>query len=93
MRVNGFSVKKSRGYLIKETLFMTIVGLLCAVIYGAPLAGLVIGFMDQPDTKLGTSIIPKAWIFAVLIEGIFATIINYFAFRKVKNLKVTDINS
>ena len=93
MRVNGFSVKKSKGYLIKETLFMTIVGLLFAVIYGAPLAGLVIGFMDQPDTNLGKSLIPKAWLFAVLIEGLFAAIINYFAFRKVKKFKVTDINS
>ena len=93
MRVNGFSTKQAIGYLRKETIATLVIGLALAVLYGTPLSSMIINMLDQPDTLLVREFNIYAWLIAIVFESIFAACINKFAFRKVKKLKVTDINS
>lgn len=91
MRVNGFSVKQAKGYLSKETVFTTGLGLALGVILGAILAPPVIGLLEQPDLEFVKSFHPIAWIIAVALEAVFAILINSVIFNKVKKLNLRDI--
>ena len=93
MRVNGFSVRQCIGYLIRETLTTAILGFIIAVLLGAFISRLVVGMIEQPDTMLDRAFQPDSWVIAVLLEAVFASVIDFLVFRKVKKLKVTDVNN
>jgi len=93
MRVNGFSMKQCIGYLIRETLTTTLLGFAIAIGLGGLIAYFLVRLIEQPDAMLNRSFMPMCWIAAILLEGLFATCINAFVFRKVRKIKVTDINN
>ena len=91
MRINGFSIKQTKGYLSKETIVTTVAGVALGVLGGAVLAPFIIKAMEQPDLQFIRNFHPAAWIIAVAIEAIFATVINSLVFRKVKDLDFRDV--
>ena len=93
MRVNGFSTKQCIGYLTRETVATTIISFILAVVVGVIVARIMIGFIETDYTMHERSISIKAWVLAICLETIFAGIIDFLAFRKVKNLKVSDITA
>jgi ABC-type antimicrobial peptide transport system permease subunit len=93
MRVNGFSMKQGIGYLIRETLTTTLLGFVIAVGLGGTISLFLVRLIEQPDAMLDRRFMPLCWVAAILLEGLFAACINAFVFRKVRNIKVTDINN
>ncbi len=91
MRVNGFSTRQCIGYLVRESVISTVTGLILAVILGSLISRNLVMLVEQPETMLNRSFMPKCWVFAILMESAFAFMIDAIAFRKVKKLKVTDI--
>lgn len=91
MRINGFSIKQTKGYLSKETVVTTIAGLVLGVVAGSILTPFVIRTMEQPDLQFIRSFHPVAWVAAVALEALFAAIINGLVFRKVKDLNFRDV--
>ena len=91
MRVNGFSVKKTIGYLSRETILTTIIGIVLSVALGAIAVPIVIRMMEQPDLQFVRTFNPRAWIIAAAIEATFATVVNSLVFNKVKKLNLKDI--
>lgn len=92
MRVNGFSVKQTRGYLVKEAVITTAAGLALGVLFGYWATPRIIMKMQQPDLEFVKSFHPMAWIISVALEGAFAAIIYTLIFRKVKDLDLKDIS-
>lgn len=91
MRINGFSVKKTIGYLAKETVLTTIIGVALGVTCGAIFTPLLIRLMEQPDLQFIRTFHPLAWIIAVILEAAFAITVNSIVFNKVKKLNLKDI--
>lgn len=91
MRVNGFSIKKTKGYLIRETVLTTILGVVFGVISGVVVANIVIKLIEQPILQFDRDFKPLAWIIAVAIEGVFALVINSVVFNKIKKFNLKDI--
>ena len=91
MRINGFSIKQTRGYLAKETVVTAAVGVALGVLIGSVLAPLIIRMVEQPDLQFVRTFHPAAWIIAVILEVIFAIVINSLVFRKVKDLNLRDV--
>ncbi|MBQ7246013.1 MAG: hypothetical protein IJS33_03740 [Firmicutes bacterium] len=91
MRINGFSVKKTIGYLAKETVLTTIIGVALGVTCGAIFTPLLIRVMEQPDLQFIRTFHPLAWIIAVILEAAFAITVNSIVFNKVKKLNLKDI--
>ena len=91
MRVNGFTIKETKGYLSKESILTTGAGLLLGVLVGAILTPLIIKAVQQPDLEFVKSFQVIAWAVAVALEGVFAAVINSFVYRKVKDLNLRDI--
>jgi ABC-type antimicrobial peptide transport system permease subunit len=91
MRINGFSIKQTRGYLSKETFVTTAVGVMLGVLAGAVITPFIIKTMEQPDLQFIRSFHPVAWIAAVALEVLFAVVIYSLVFRKVKDLDFRDV--
>ena len=91
MRVNGFTVRECRGYLSKESLYTTVIGLAVGVLAGAVLTPLIIKAVQQPDLEFDKSFHITAWAAAVIMEALFAALINSFVYRKIKDLRLRDI--
>jgi ABC-type antimicrobial peptide transport system permease subunit len=91
MRINGFSIRQTKAYLSRETVFTTLIGLILGVAAGALVTPYVIRLVQQPDLEFIKSFSLTAWGCAVGLETLFAVVINSFVFRKVKDLNLRDI--
>lgn len=91
MRINGFSVKQTKGYLTREAIITTAVGLVLGVALGAIITPPVIAILQQPDLEFVKHFHVSAWAVAVVLEAAFAIIINTVVFNKVKKLNLRDI--
>ncbi len=91
MRVNGFKIKETKGYLSRESILTTAVGLVLGLIAGALLTPFAISYLQQPDLEFVKTFQPVAWGAAVGLEALFSVIINTLVYRKVKDLNLRDI--
>ena len=91
MDINGFNHKERMGYLLRETIVTTALGLILGVLFGACMTEPVVKIIESPDTMCVRSFNWKAWAVAIAMESLFALIINMYAFRKVKRLNIGDL--
>jgi len=91
MRINGFSIKQTRGYLARETIITTAVGIALGVLVGAIITPPLIVKIQPPDLEFIKSFQIQAWALAVGLETLFSIVINAIVFRKIKDLNFRDI--
>ena len=91
MRINGFSIKQTKGYLARETVVTTAAGVVLGVLLGSVFTPFIIKTVEQPDLQFIRTFHPAAWVAAVVMEVVFAVIINSLVFRKVRNLNFRDV--
>lgn len=91
MRVNGFSIKQTRGYLVREAVLTSLVGLAAGVIVGSLLTPFAVHILEPADLQFDRSYHAIAWIIAAGIEGLFALIIYGIVFKRIKRFNLKDI--
>ena len=91
MRVNGFSLWQTAGYLIRETVFVTFVGMLLAVVTGMLINSHVMRILEQPDVQFIREPSLRLWLSAALIEAVFMAIISTVSFWKIRKLSLREI--
>ena len=92
MRVNGFTLCQVINYVAKEFVITTSIGIVLGLMSGSLLGLRVIKLLESDQIQFDRSIQWNGWIFSVLITLVFVTAICIPAFRKIKYLKLTDIN-
>ena len=91
MRINGFTVRECIGYLLRETVFTTVIGILSGVAAGTWIGYWIIRSVELPYAQFDRSVCVPAWIYAAGITVLFTVVIHAIALRKVGKLKLTDI--
>ena len=91
MRVNGFSVKEVIGYVLRETVVTTILGIILGFGMGSAVEYLIVRKLEQPVIGLFRGVSPLSWLIAAALTVVFTAIVNLIALRPVKNLKLTDV--
>ena len=91
MRINGFSIKQAKGYLIKEAVLTTVIGLAVGVIIGSLLTPFAVRILEPADLQFDRSYQPLAWVFAAALEGTFALLIYSVIFNRIKRFDLRDI--
>lgn len=91
MRVNGFSQKQTDGYLVRETVFVTLTGLALAIILGMTFTGVFVRGLEQPDVQFIRTPNFFYWGTAALIEALFAFVINLISFRQTRKFQLREI--
>ena len=91
MRINGFTVKELIGYLLRETVLTTAVGIILGIAAGCGIGYYIVRSVELPYTQFDRSVNAAAWLYAAGITALFAVVINAIALQKVKKLKLNDI--
>lgn len=91
MRINGFSIRQTKGYLTRESVLTTVIGLAAGVLAGSLLSPVFIRILEPADLQFDRTYQLAAWIAAVGLEGLFALIIYSSTFRRIRNLNLRDL--
>lgn len=88
MRVNGFSVRQVVGYLVRESLFTTIFGIVLSVVGGIPFSVMLVSAVSNTSLTLPGDPSVFAWTMSVMLSVQFAFVIDFISFRKVKKVSI-----
>ena len=91
MRVNGFTVKEVVGYMLRETILTTALGVLLGMAVGSGIAYRICRTLDQPFLQLLRTPSVPAWLVGAALTLFFTALVNIIALRPVKHLKLTDV--
>ena len=92
MRINGFTVGEVKGYVLRETVITTVLGIALGIAFGSYISYRMIRSMEQPFVQFERGLSPKAWLLGTVITVFFAVVINTAALHKVKRLNLTDVS-
>ena len=91
MRVNGFSMLQVVGYLAREAVLVTGLGIALGIVAGIPFATFMIKQVEMAEFMFDRGPFPVAWIISGILCALFSLIINTIAFGRIKWIPVTDI--
>ena len=91
MDINGFTYRERIGYLLRETIATTALGLLGGVLFGMAVTEPIVRIIESPDTMCVRAVNWKAWAVGVAAEAAFALLINLYAYRGVKHFDKGDL--
>ena len=91
MRINGFTVKEVIGYVLRETVITTLLGILLGIAIGSGIGYKIVRSLEQSFVQFDRSVAVSAWAIGAAMTVLFTVIVNIIALRKVKNLKLTDV--
>ncbi len=91
MKVNGFSNGQVIGYLAREILLTTSLGLLLGLAVGIPVTNVVIRSVEADGFMYLRKTYMMAWVLAVSCNALFALLINKVSFSRIGKIPLTDI--
>ena len=91
MRINGFTTKECVRYAAWDLIITTAVGTALGLVLGGVLGRKILCMMEQPYIQFVRSPDWRSFVLGALITRGFSWIINAFALRRVKHLKLSDI--
>lgn len=91
MKVNGFSNAEVIGYLVREVLLTTGLGIILGLLVGIPATYFIIQGVESEGFMFLRKTYVAAWALAVSCEVIFALLIYSISFSKIKKIPLTDI--
>ena len=91
MRVNGFSNAEVIGYLVREVLVTTGLGIMLGLLIGIPATSVIIRSVESDGFMFLRKTYASAWILAVSCETLFTLIINTISFSRVNKVPLSDI--
>ncbi|MBR3039044.1 MAG: FtsX-like permease family protein [Lachnospiraceae bacterium] len=92
MRINGFSLRETIGYVARESIFTFCIGIAVGIIGGVLFSIFMIPITETVQLFFVRSPYPPAWVMALLLNILFTVCIDAIAFRKVAKIPVTDIS-
>lgn len=91
MRVNGFTVREVIGYVLRETVLTTVLGIVFGIGVGSLVSYAIVRSLEQEFLRFVRGVDCFAWLMGAVLTVVFTVAVNFIALRKVKNLKLTDI--
>ena len=92
MRVNGFSMWQVTGYLARETILVTGIGIALGIALGVPFAGVVIRQVEVSQFVFERAPYAAAWVVSGLLCALFSVVINAIAYRRIRKVPISDIS-
>ena len=90
LRINGFTVKRTVGYLLREIAVTTAAGIVLGVAAGAFMAYHILRSLEQTFVQFDRSVSLPAWALGAGIAILFAVVVNWLVLRRVKDLNLAD---
>ena len=92
MRINGFTVRETINYVLKENIFTTLIGIVFGLIVGEFITKYILAMCNSIQMQLLQDVNWLACGLSALITLFFSFVINMIALSKVRRLKLNDLN-
>ncbi len=90
MRINGFTVRETVEYIIREVVFTTSLGIVLGILFGMSISYSVLYKMEQVHMMFVRTPSVSASIFGAVITALFTAVIYGISLKKIKNLNLKD---
>lgn len=90
MRVNGFTIGETVGYILKENILTTAIGILLGLLSGQVASHIILSSLERVELQMIRGPIPEAYLFSALITLFFAIVVNLIALRRIRRLNFRD---
>lgn len=90
IKVLGFYDKEVYDYLNRETIILTIVGIILGLVGGYFLSSFIMGTCEVKMLRFDKVINIQSYIYAILITVIFTLIVNVFTYCTLKKIKMIE---
>ena len=91
MRINGFTVRETVNYILRENILTTAAGLVLGLIVGNIASLINLSTVEHTDVQMPRYINLPSCVFSVLITLLFAAIVNFIALYDIRKLKLNKI--
>ena len=91
MRINGFTVGETIGYMMREAVITTFIGIVMGCLIGYFMAYRILCALEQPYIHLVKEPSILAWIIGAGITILFTSVVYLAVLIKIKTLKLSDI--
>ena len=92
LRVNGFSMRQVVGYLIRETVLTSGIGILLGVLLGVPFASFIVRKVEVSQIMFVRTPFVNAWVISAVLCAAFSLTINAIAFRRIRDVPLTNLS-
>ena len=92
MRINGFSVKKTKQYIYRDNIVLTILGILLGIVAGVALGMWVLSSLQKKGDNFYMVPNLTACLVGIGLSGVFSLITNIISLRQIDKMKVSDLN-
>ncbi|SCW30342.1 Predicted membrane protein [Ruminococcaceae bacterium YRB3002] len=93
MRINGFSLGQTIGYISSEFIASTVLGIIGGLLCGSLLGYIILNLIESDQIRFDRSIQWTGWLLSALITAIFMVLICVPTLRKIKFFKLSDMTS
>ncbi|MCQ2408203.1 MAG: FtsX-like permease family protein [Oscillospiraceae bacterium] len=90
MRVNGFTIGETVGYILKENILTTAAGILLGLLSGQVASQIILSSLERVELQMIRGPIPEAYLFSGLITLFFALVVNLIALSRIRQLNFRD---
>ncbi|MBO6016843.1 MAG: ABC transporter permease, partial [Oscillospiraceae bacterium] len=92
MRINGFTSSECIRYLALDLVVTTVLGTAVGLVLGGLMGSRILRVTETPYIQMIREPRFESFLFAALITFAFSALTNGFALRRIRKLKLTDIN-
>ena len=90
MRVNGFTMGETAAYILRENVVTTLAGIVLGLVVGYLAAWYILRTIDRVELMMIRDFMPSPGLYSALITLVFAALVNAFALREIRKLKLAD---
>jgi len=92
MRINGFTMRETVNYILRENIMTTAAGLVIGLVVGSILSRFNLSSLERVDMQMIRHVSIPSCVYAVLITLFFAAVVNFIALRSIKTLKLNRVD-
>ncbi|MDD6881692.1 MAG: hypothetical protein PUE18_08995 [Firmicutes bacterium] len=92
LMINGFSVRDARQYISRDTIVLTVFGIILGIAFGVIMGNITIITLEPDIAYFAKGIDWAACGIGAVVSALLATILCSIALKRVSNFKLSDIN-
>lgn len=92
LMINGFSVRKAKSYIYRDTIYITIAGIILGAVFGTMMGRQTISSFENAATAMIKTTDVPACMIAAGVAAILTTIMVLIAVRRIDKFELSDIN-
>ena len=89
-RAREIATIKVLGFYNRENIILTVIGTLLGLVLGVFLNGFIIQTVEVDIVMFGRSILPQSFFYAVGLTFVFAIIVNFFMYFKMRKIDMVE---